>query len=196
MYPFIKTSREFAEKYLAVCIRILCVLMIVWLVVLGVELQTNSAIIVKNTQQVLNDANAIKVKHINTKGSLYLEDGSKVEDSEVNGYIRTAIGSGTYYINDSKLMSAEISRSEAWQLGRVYLIVNAFVYVMFLCLVVNYKRVWLCVFYLGITVVNLVILKYYFIHILLSSFAISWICVGLFLILFYVNCSFNYTQYR
>lgn len=121
---FIKSvKRSTQNKVTTIVSCVIAILLYVYWCILAVSLLYQSSLIAYNTDKVLADSSKVAVEHINKDGSLYLEDTSKVSGDNITEYIRTAVGSGVYYIPDNK-MSAEISLTEAKELPRMYYILS------------------------------------------------------------------------
>ena len=117
---FIKSvKRSTQNKITTIVAWVIAILLYVYWCILAVSLLYQSSLIAYNTDKVLTDDGRVTVEHINKDGRLYLEDTSKVSGDDITEYIRTAVGSGVYYISDNK-MSAEISLTEAKELSRMY----------------------------------------------------------------------------
>ena len=117
---FIKSvKRSTQNKITTIVSWVIAILLYVYWCILAVSLLHQSSLIAYNTDKVLADDSRVAVEHINKDGSLYLEDTSKVSGDDITEYIRTAVGSGVYYIPDNK-MSAEISLTEVKELPRMY----------------------------------------------------------------------------
>lgn len=186
MYPFIKVSEKKQDKIFNVFITVICVLIAIYWFLTGVMFQTNNAIIYHNTQRVLNDDTKVKVEHINELGRIYLEDGSKFEDKEVEQYIRTVRGSGTYYVPYG-MMTAEVSKQEAIEMAKKFLILSAVMVIMFVCLMIwKHGRVLHCILeILGFTVVCIVCdiaLKFWCTEIYGTEFPVQWVVLGVLIV--------------
>lgn len=140
---FIKSVKRSTQNKITIIVSwVIAILLYVYWCILAVSLLYQSSLIAYNTDKVLADSSKVSVEHINKDGSLYLEDTSKVSGDDITEYIRTAVGSGVYYIPDNK-MSAEISLTEAKELPRMYymlfvvclliLTVACFMFDKFLC---------------------------------------------------------------
>lgn len=186
IYPLVKLSKGKQKKFFNICITIIGILVGVYFLLSAAELQLNSYIIKVNTEAVAQDTTKIKVEHINEEGTLYLEDTTSVPDDEVSSYIRTAQGTGTYYIPEGQ-MTAAITHDEAVQLGMRFMVLDVVVLLAFISLLV-WKRgrkkaaVLLAIGYGLVTVVTDFVMKYYCVSILNTAFPIQWVVCGRYLV--------------
>ena len=197
MYPFIKVSGRGQKRFFNICITIVCVLLGLYYVLSGAELQLNGYIIKLNTEAVASDETKLRVEHISSDGTLYLEDTTSVPDEDVTSYIRTVPGSGVYYI-PGEGMSAEITRSDALQLGTRFMVLDSVVFLMFSSLVFwkGYRKHWIVVFLIVYGVCTFftdIVMKYYCVSLLQSSFPIQWAICGRYLV-FVVIALFAYRR--
>ena len=117
---FIKpVQRTIQNRVTAVVACVIAILLYAYWGILAISLLYQSSVIATNTDKVLSDSSRVAVEHIDKDGDLYLEDTSKVDKDNIEEYIRTAVGSGVYYIPDNK-MSAEISSTEVKNLPKMY----------------------------------------------------------------------------
>ena len=117
---FIKpVQRTIQNKVTAIVACVIATLLYAYWGILAISLLYQSSIIATNTDKVLSDSSRAAVEHIDKDGDLYLEDTSKVDKDSIEEYIRTAVGSGVYYIPGNK-MSAEISSTEVKKLPKMY----------------------------------------------------------------------------
>lgn len=181
MYPFIKVKKETSAKFFCVMVSILVVLTFIWWFLTAMQTQLNSYIITNNTYNVQNDDTKIKVEHINEDGDLYLEDTTKILDSDVSEYIMTEKGTGTYYIPDNK-MSRELTESESLEIGESLIFLTAVVYIISILLLVNCKgnklgSVLVDLLMCFISIVTLVVMEYYVSNILQKDIPVQEIVV-------------------
>lgn len=187
MYPFVKISEKSQKKVFAVFITVICLLVAVYWLLVGVMFQTNNAIIYYNTKKVLNDDSKVKVEHINESGRIYLEDGSKFEDKEVEQYIRVVRGNGTYYVPNG-MMTAEVSKKEALEMATKFLILSVVMTIMFICFMIwKHSKVWHSILeivgFTSVIIVCDIILKFWCAEIYRTKFPIQWV-LGFTLILY------------
>ena len=181
MYPFIKVKKETSAKFFRVMVTILVVLTFIWWFLTAMQTQLNSYIITNNTYNVQNDDTKIKVEHINEDGDLYLEDTTKIPDSDVSEYIMTEKGTDTYYIPDNK-MSRELTKSESLEIGEFLIFLTAVVYLISILLLVNCKgnklgSVLVDLLMCFVSVVTLVVMEYYISNILQKDISVQEIVV-------------------
>ena len=181
MYPFIKVKKETSIKFFRVMVSILVTLTFIWWFLTAMQTQLNSYIITNNTYNVQNDDTKIKVEHINEDGDLYLEDATKIPDSDVSEYIMTEKGTGTYYIPDNK-MSRELSESESLEIGESLIFLTAVVYIISILLLVNckgnkLKSVLVDLLMCFISIITLVVMEYYVSNILQKDIPVQEIVV-------------------
>lgn len=186
IYPLVKLSKGKQKKFFNICISIICILIFVYFVLSAAELQLNSYIIQVNTEAVADDNTKIKVEYINEDGTLYLYDTTSVSDEEITSYIRTAQGTGVYYIPEGQ-MAAEITKDEALDLGMRFMILDVAVFIMAVCLLVwkrGSKKVCflVAVGYAVATVITDFVMKYYCVNTLMTAFPIQWIVCGRYLV--------------
>lgn len=199
MYPLVKLSKQKQQKFFNVCITIICVLIGIYFVLSAMDLQLNSYIITLNTENVAMDDTKIAVEHINEEGTLYLSDTTSIPDEEVTKYIRTAQGTGTYYIPEGQ-MTAALTSSDALELGKRFMVLDVVVLVMFVC-VLLWKRgnkrisIALAVCYGIATIFTDVVMKYYCVGILNTAFPIQWVVCGRYLV-YLVAVIFVYRKFR
>lgn len=186
MYPFIKVRETTRKKFFIIMLTILYILTIFWWILTGLQTQISSLVIEMNTENVLQDSSKIKVEHINEEGTLYLEDTSSVEDSQVTEYITVKKDIGTYYIPENK-MTREISSSEAWGIGRNFLVLTGVIYVMCILLLINikgnklYSILTLILFFI-ISIFSMVVLEYFASNIIVSDIPIQEIIAVVFIV--------------
>lgn len=181
MYPFIRVKKETSNKFFCVMVTILVVLTFIWWFLTAMQTQLNSYIITNNTYNVQNDDTKIKVEHINEDGDLYLEDTTKIPDSDVSEYIMTEKGTGTYYIPDNK-MSRELTESESLEIGESLIFLTAVVYIISILLLVNCKgnkleSVLVDLLMCFVSIVTLVVMEYYVSNILQKDIPVQEIVV-------------------
>lgn len=186
MYGRIKISRKKQDRFFNIAILILCILIIAYWLLSGIQLQLNSVIIHNNTELVTKDKTKVKVEHINEEGRLYLEDTTIVEDNEVEEYVRTEIGSGTYYLSNG-VMSAEITKQDALNMAMKFFALDITVFLIFVLLMVwkSNRELFTVLEILGygvITELSDVVWKYYCLNILKSGIWVQWIVYGRFIL--------------
>lgn len=186
-------------KFSKVLCVIVCFLVGLYFFLSAAELQLNGYIIMANTTAVEADGDKVAVEHISEDGTLYLSDTTKVEDEEIDKYIRVATGTGTYYIPDGQMV-AEITHSDAIELGKRFMILDAAVLVMLVALLINLRgrkrrSIALCVGYAFATAITDIVMKYYCVNILQTAFPIQWVVCGRYL-LFVLSVILVYRRYR
>ena len=112
MYPFIKVKSEVQRKIFWFFVISLVVLTYMWYALTAIQDRINCQIVVVNTNKIINDNRFFKVEHIDREDTLYLEDTTKVNDSEVKEYASIKSGSGTYYMKGKGVMGRELTKSE------------------------------------------------------------------------------------
>ena len=199
IYPLVKLSKDKQKKFFNVCIIIICVLIAIYFVLSAAELQLNSYIIQVNTEAVAGDDTKVEVEYINEDGTLYLYDTTSVPDEKVTSYIRTAQGSGVYYIPEGQMV-AEITRDEALDLGMRFMILDVAVLLIVVCLLVWKKgskkvSILLAVGYGIATAIIDIVMKYYCVNTLVTAFPIQWVVCGRYLV-FLVLIVILYRKYK
>lgn len=110
------------------CLGLLIVIMLLWYAMNAIELAMNSATIMHNTDLVFQGVSRVKVSSVDKEGNLTLENGTKLESSQIKEYVRTIPKSGSYYLNDN-LMSAEITQSDCFNLAVGYYVSGLVVFI-------------------------------------------------------------------
>lgn len=188
MFRLINLSKANQRKFFTFMICSICVLIYILWLASGLLLQTNNAIIQLNTKNVKSDDTKLAIEYINSEDIIFLEDGSKVTE-EVKGYIRTEKGSGQYYTSKG-YMTAEITNSEAWDLGKNFLLSEVLVTIILLCLTFWKKEKGVLQYLLLITFILMsmlsdIVWSSYFKITLHSDFLI-WIIVYTRLMLYFI----------
>lgn len=178
MYRLVKVSKKNQSRIFNFFISGICILIGLYWLLCGFTLQINSAIISYNTEKVLNDESKIKVSHINENNKVFLEDGTRLEDSEIQEYIKVKSGSGTYYIPEG-MMTIEITKKDARELGTSFILMNIVVFIMFICLSVwKHSKLGISIeilVYFIVTFISSVVLKFWCVEIYKTSFPIQWV---------------------
>lgn len=167
MYPFIKIGDDTRKKILCVFLVLFSLILIVWYVLSGIQLEGTTYVIDRNTRIVQGDKNIVKVEHISTNDDVYLEDTTRIDGSKVKNYIRVSMGNGTYFRKGSNELVAELSLYDSVKVGLRFMVLDIVVFAILLisCLYSgNYKslRVLSLVALFGFLVYSWVILSNYF----------------------------------
>lgn len=92
-------------------IKIMVFLSIIGYILSGLYIVLNLYSIDANTSVLNNDSSSIEVINIDDNETLYLEDGSEVNGSDITSYVKVNRGSGTWYIEDD-LLAVEVVFSD------------------------------------------------------------------------------------
>ena len=184
MYRLVKVSKANQARIFKTLVTFLVVLVYVWWIAISLQTQLNCYIITNNTELVYRDDSKIKVEHINEDNTLYLDDTTKVDGDQVNEYIMTARGTGTYYIPDNK-MSRELTWSESMEVGTSWIALSIIVYTISVLLLINCKGAKLKSFLVDllmffVSLVTLVVGEYFISNILQKSIPFQEIVVVVF----------------
>lgn len=184
MYRLVKVSKANQARIFKTLVTFLVVLVYVWWIAISLQTQLNCYIITNNTELVYRDDSKIKVEHINEDNTLYLDDTTKVDGDQVDEYIMTARGTGTYYIPDNK-MSRELTWSESMEVGTSWIALSIIVYTISVLLLINCKGAKLKSFLVDllmffVSLVTLVVGEYFISNILQKSIPFQEIVVVVF----------------
>lgn len=184
MYRLVKVSKANQARIFKTLVTFLVVLVYVWWIAISLQTQLNCYIITNNTELVYRDDSKIKVDHINEDNTLYLDDTTKVDGDQVNEYIMTARGTGTYYIPDNK-MSRELTWSESMEVGTSWIALSIIVYTISVLLLISCKGAKLKSFLVDllmffVSLVTLVVGEYFISNILQKSIPFQEIVVVVF----------------
>lgn len=184
MYRLVKVSKANQARIFKTLVTFLVVLVYVWWIAISLQTQLNCYIITNNTELVYRDDSKIKVEHINEDNTLYLDDTTKVDGDQVNEYIMTARGTGTYYIPDNK-MSRELTWSESMEVGTSWIALSIIVYTISVLLLISCKGAKLKSFLVDllmffVSLVTLVVGEYFISNILQKSIPFQEIVVVVF----------------
>ena len=185
---FIKpVQRNIQNKITAVVACVIGISLYAYWGILAISLLYQSSIIATNTDKVLSDSSRVAVEHINKDGSLYLEDTSKVDKVTIEEYIRTAVGSGVYYIPGNK-MSAEISSTEVKNLPKMYYKLSV------VCLVIltaacftSGKFVFKLIGSWGTLVIHYFVMYEYLVRVCGSSCYWGYVCLCLGVVFYFIS---------
>lgn len=184
MYRLVKVSKANQARIFKTLVTFLVVLVYVWWIAISLQTQLNCYIITNNTELVYRDDSKIKVEHINEDNILYLDDTTKVDGNQVDEYIMTVRGTGTYYIPDNK-MSRELTWSESMEVGTSWIALSIIVYTISVLLLINCKGAKLKSFLVDllmffVSLVTLVVGEYFISNILQKSIPFQEIVVVVF----------------
>lgn len=184
MYRLVKVSKANQARIFKTLVTFLVVLVYVWWIAISLQTQLNCYIITNNTELVYRDDSKIKVEHINEDNTLYLDDTTKVNGDQVDEYIMTARGTGTYYIPDNK-MSRELTWSESMEVGTSWIALSIIVYTISVLLLISCKGAKLKSFLVDllmffVSLVTLVVGEYFISNILQKSIPFQEIVVVVF----------------
>lgn len=184
MYRLVKVSKANQARIFKTLVTFLVVLVYVWWIAISLQTQLNCYIITNNTELVYRDDSKIKVEHINEDNTLYLDDTTKVNGDQVDEYIMTARGTGTYYIPDNK-MSRELTWSESIEVGTSWIALSIIVYTISVLLLISCKGAKLKSFLVDllmffVSLVTLVVGEYFISNILQKSIPFQEIVVVVF----------------
>lgn len=187
MFQLIKVSKENQGKIFRALVTILVVLMYIWWITVSLQTQLNSYIITNNTELVYKDDTKVKVDHINEDNTLYLDDTTKVEGDQVDEYIMTVKGTGTYYIPDNK-MSRELSWEESIDVGEAWIVLTISVYIIGILLTINckgskWKSIGVVVLEFFVSILTIVVGEYYVSNILQKNIPIQEIVLVVYILL-------------
>lgn len=187
MFQLIKVSKENQGKIFRSLVTILVVLMYIWWITVSLQTQLNSYIITNNTELVYKDDTKVKVDHINEDNTLYLDDTTKVEGDQVDEYIMTVRGTGTYYIPDNK-MSRELSWEESIDVGEAWIVLTISVYIIGILLTINckgskWRSIGVVVLEFFVSILTIVVGEYYVSNILQKNIPIQEIVLVVYILL-------------
>lgn len=187
MFQLIKVSKENQGKIFRALVTILVVLMYIWWITVSLQTQLNSYIITNNTELVYKDDTKVKVDHINEDNTLYLDDTTKVEGDQVDEYIMTVKGTGTYYIPDNK-MSRELSWEESIDVGEAWIVLTISVYIIGILLTINckgskWRSIGVVVLEFFVSILTIVVGEYYVSNILQKNIPIQEIVLVVYILL-------------
>lgn len=187
MFQLIKVSKENQGKIFRALVTILVVLMYIWWITVSLQTQLNSYIITNNTELVYKDDTKVKVDHINEDNTLYLDDTTKVEGDQVDEYIMTVRGTGTYYIPDNK-MSRELSWEESIDVGEAWIVLTISVYIIGILLTINckgskWRSIGVVVLEFFVSILTIVVGEYYVSNILQKNIPIQEIVLVVYILL-------------
>lgn len=187
MFQLVKVSKENQGKIFRALITILVVLMYIWWITVSLQTQLNSYIITNNTELVYKDDTKVKVDHINEDNTLYLDDTTKVEGDQVDEYIMTVRGTGTYYIPDNK-MSRELSWEESIDVGEAWIVLTMSVYIIGILLTINckgskWRSIGVVVLEFFVSILTIVVGEYYVSNILQKNIPIQEIVLVVYILL-------------
>lgn len=187
MFQLIKVSKENQGKIFRALVTILVVLMYIWWITVSLQTQLNSYIITNNTELVYKDDTKVKVDHINEDNTLYLDDTTKVEGDQVDEYIMTVKGTGTYYIPDNK-MSRELSWEESIDVGEAWIVLTISVYIIGILLTINckgskWRSIGVVVLEFFVSILTIVVGEYYVSNILQKNIPIQEIVLVVYVLL-------------
>lgn len=187
MFQLIKVSKENQGKIFRALVTILVVLMYIWWITVSLQTQLNSYIITNNTELVYKDNTKVKVDHINEDNTLYLDDTTKIEGDQVDEYIMTARGTGTYYIPDNK-MSRELSWKESIDVGEDWIVLTVSVYIIGILLTINckgskWRSIGVVVLEFFVSILTMVVGEYYVSNILQKNIPIQEIVLVVYVLL-------------
>ena len=187
MFQLVKVSKENQGKIFRALITILVVLMYIWWITVSLQTQLNSYIITNNTELVYKDDTKVKVDHINEDNTLYLDDTTKVEGDQVDEYIMTVRGTGTYYIPDNK-MSRELSWEESIDVGEAWIVLTISVYIIGILLTINckgskWRSIGVVVLEFFVSILTIVVGEYYVSNILQKNIPIQEIVLVVYILL-------------
>lgn len=177
MYRLVKVSKANQARIFKTLVTFLVVLVYVWWIAISLQTQLNCYIITNNTELVYRDDSKIKVEHINEDNTLYLDDTTKVEGDQVDEYIMTVRGTGTYYIPDNK-MSRELSWEESLDVGEAWIVLTVSVYIIGILLTINckgskWKSIGVVVLEFFVSILTIVVGEYYVSNILQKNIPIQ-----------------------
>lgn len=187
MFQLVKVSKENQGKIFRALVTILVVLMYIWWITVSLQTQLNSYIITNNTELVYKDDTKVKVDHINEDNTLYLDDTTKVEGDQVDEYIMTVRGTGTYYIPDNK-MSRELSWEESLDVGEAWIVLTVSVYIIGILLTINckgskWKSIGVVVLEFFVSILTIVVGEYYVSNILQKNISIQEVVLVVYILL-------------
>lgn len=187
MFQLVKVSKENQGKIFRALVTILVVLMYIWWITVSLQTQLNSYIITNNTELVYKDDTKVKVDHINEDNTLYLDDTTKVEGDQVDEYIMTVRGTGTYYIPDNK-MSRELSWEESIDVGEAWIVLTVSVYIIGILLTINckgskWKSIGVVVLEFFVSILTIVVGEYYVSNILQKNIPIQEVVLVVYILL-------------
>lgn len=187
MFQLVKVSKENQGKIFRALVTILVVLMYIWWITVSLQTQLNSYIITNNTELVYKDDTKVKVDHINEDNTLYLDDTTKVEGDQVDEYIMTVRGTGTYYIPDNK-MSRELSWEESIDVGEAWIVLTISVYIIGILLTINckgskWRSIGVVVLEFFVSILTIVVGEYYVSNILQKNIPIQEIVLVVYILL-------------
>lgn len=187
MFQLVKVSKENQGKIFKALVTILVVLMYIWWITVSLQTQLNSYIITNNTELVYKDDTKVKVDHINKDNTLYLDDTTKIEGDQVDEYIMTVKGTGTYYIPDNK-MSRELSWKESIDVGEAWIVLTVSVYIIGILLTINckgskWRSIGVVVLEFFVSILTMVVGEYYVSNILQKNIPIQEIVLVVYVLL-------------
>lgn len=187
MYRLVKVSKANQVRIFKTLVTFLVVLVYVWWIAISLQTQLNCYIITNNTELVYRDDSKIKVEHINEDNTLYLDDTTKVEGDQVDEYIMTVRGTGTYYIPDNK-MSRELSWEESIDVGEAWIVLTVSVYIIGILLTINckgskWKSIGVVVLEFFVSILTIVVGEYYVSNILQKNIPIQEIVLVVYILL-------------
>ena len=151
----------------------LCLSVVTWWFLSGINTQYKCVIIVRNTEYVLSDNTKLGIEYINSSNMIFLEDFSSIEGDNVDEYIPVVKGTGIYYIPDN-LMTRELNYSESIGLGRIFVILCISVFILMHIVSWKTKKYrLLTVVWLLMCIFMWVIVAYWVENILLGSFPVG-----------------------
>lgn len=187
MYRLVKVSKANQARIFKTLVTFLVVLVYVWWIAISLQTQLNCYIITNNTELVYRDDSKIKVEHINEDNTLYLDDTTKVEGDQVDEYIMTVRGTGTYYIPDNK-MSRELSWEESIDVGEAWIVLTISVYIIGILLTINckgskWRSIGVVVLEFFVSILTIVVGEYYVSNILQKNIPIQEIVLVVYVLL-------------
>lgn len=187
MYRLVKVSKANQARIFKTLVTFLVVLVYVWWIAISLQTQLNCYIITNNTELVYRDDSKIKVEHINEDNTLYLDDTTKVDGDQVDEYIMTARGTGTYYIPDNK-MSRELSWEESIDVGEAWIVLTISVYIIGILLTINckgskWRSIGVVVLEFFVSILTIVVGEYYVSNILQKNIPIQEIVLVVYVLL-------------
>lgn len=187
MYRLVKVSKANQARIFKTLVTFLVVLVYVWWIAISLQTQLNCYIITNNTELVYRDDSKIKVEHINEDNTLYLDDTTKVEEDQVDEYIMTVRGTGTYYIPDNK-MSRELSWEESIDVGEAWIVLTISVYIIGILLAINckgskWRSIGVVVLEFFVSILTIVVGEYYVSNILQKNIPIQEIVLVVYILL-------------
>lgn len=161
-----RVDRKVQVKVEKIYISILVGLLAVWSICLGFRLELNCIALDRNASRIESDTSKIKVSHINKDNKIYLDDTTDIDGDSVSEYAHVPEGVGTYvtYVDGKTVMTVEVSSSELFAMGGLFLMVEWVLFlILFILFCIRYYHGWvLWLLIVSNTILAFIIYSYWF----------------------------------